>query len=169
EPDGHVARQREAQQLRIKQTRIELQLLPLEIDLAQKVHLHPQDSCTLIRQNRSQHSQQRQPHRLRHFDHQPQVYGYQRWRAPGDLRHWTKDEAPAGGRKHLAQIADNAIRIGHYIGRKQNAAERVVAQPGAQWVDVDSAIQSQQSADAVELEAQTQLNRRELGADDDQQ
>ena len=51
QPHRHVARQREAQQLRVEQTGIKLQLSPLEVDLAEEVHLQAQDRGVLIRQH----------------------------------------------------------------------------------------------------------------------
>ena len=47
--------------------------------------------------------------------------------------------------------------------------QRVVAQAGAQAVDVDRAVQAEQPADAVQREPEAELDRRELRADDDEQ
>ena len=52
---------------------------------------------------------------------------------------------------------------------KRMLLERVVADAGAQPLDVDPAVQAEQPADAVEREAEAELDGLELRGDDDEQ
>ena len=160
-----------AEQLRVEQRRVEREALLLEVDHAEEVHLQAQDrgasrpaGCRAPRRGSCSRTGSGTSSTQTH------IGGEQRRRAPADLRHRTEHEPAALRREHLAQVAEDPIGVGDDVGREENAARAFGrAVPLTSRSTLTVRLQSEQSADAVEREAEAQLDRRELGADDDEE
>ena len=85
------------------------------------------------------------------------------------LRHRADQEAAVHRREDALEVADDARRVGDHVLREEDAVERAVAHAGAQRVEEDRAVEPDQPADADQREAEAELDRRELGRDEDQQ
>ena len=109
-------------------------------------------------------------HRAGHFDQQAHLQRDQIGCAPAEFEHRPEDEAVLSRREDLADVADDAQRVGDWVFREQDALQRIAAHAVAQAINVHGAVEAQQSADTAEREAKPQLKRRhKFGREDEQQ
>ena len=114
--------------------------------------------------------QDQQPQPGAELQHQGQLGGDQRRRAPLDLHHRPEQVVAVGRWEDLVQVAEDLGGVADRVLGEQHAVEGVVLEPGAQHVLVEGAVERQQPADAGQPEAERQRDGLEaLGGDDDQQ
>ena len=90
-------------------------------------------------------------------------------RAPAELGHRPDQEAAVQRREDALQVVDDARRVGDDVRREEDRlrASRRARRP--QLLVERGPVDAEQPADAEEREAEAELDRRELGADDEDQ
>ena len=163
----HVTRERERQDMRIEQRRVERDLPLAEIDDAEEIDLQVENGDVVRRQRHAQHAKDRECG-SRNLQQQAEFEADQGGRAPAELRHRSDQETLVQRREDAPQVVDDARRVGDDVVREKHALERAVLHAGAQHIVDDGAIEAEQPAHAEEREAKAQLNRRKLCGDDDE-
>ena len=81
-------------------------------------------------------------------------------RAPAELERRADRQRPRDDREDDPQLAEQGRGVGDRVAREQHGVEHAGAQPGLQRLDRDAVLQADDAADAVEREAEAELDRR---------
>ena len=76
---------------------------------------------------------------------------------------------PSHRREDALEVADDARRVGDDVAREEDVLSVPSRTPARSASNIDRAVEAEQAADADQREAEAELDRRELGGDDDQE
>ena len=168
EADGHVAFERDEDDPRLVEAGVEREQLLVEVEDPDEVDLDEDDRLVLFGEGDLEHAEDRDVSG-RDLDDDPERERHERRRPPPDLRHRPDEERPLLRREDRLEVADDLRRVRDRVRGEHDAVDRSRADAVAQDVEEDGAVEAEEAADAVQREAEAELDRRELGADDDEQ
>ena len=159
---------REVADARVVQAGVERERLLREVEHAAHVEVQLDHRLVRRRQRRVDRPQHRE-HRARILDHESELGVDQRRRPPADLGHRPEDVVTADGREDRLEVGEDRGRVVDDVGGEEDVVEVALADSVQEASAVDRTVDAGEPADAVEREAEAELNWRELRRDDDQE
>ena len=164
-----LAGQRNKHHARITQHAIQPELQWIEHHAAGDIHLQIQQRERFLHQWRQLHNHLADDDNLARFDQYADARRHQARCAPTQFQHRADDKTAGAERENRAQLVNDLRRVGDGVLREQEAVERAGGQPRTQGFGVDGVLHAEQAADASHGEAETQLDRRQLRGNNQQQ
>ena len=157
EQDAHRAGNRDEENMRVEQRRIEIEALLVELEHAGEVDLQDENGNLVGRQSRAQDAQNGRVTR-RDLDDDAERKADQGRFSPSDLRHGADEERSILRREDGAQVTDDARRIGNHVLREHDALHGIGPDAIHQRLEQHGAIQSEQAADREQRETEAELD-----------
>src|SRR5258706_6839210 len=138
----------------------------IEINYTYRVHPQAQQFVIPRGQNRFYLSQDQQPLPGAKLQHDGDLCRDQCWSSPCDLQHWTKQIMAHRGRENSVDVADNLRSVTNRIFWEHQAVECIVLKSRPERLLIERAIDGEQTADTLQYETQSELDRREAFHED---